>query len=268
MPQTHTLKMIAEKIDLALIEKIARNAGEAIMEIYKGDFSVEMKENKSPLTEADKVSNKIILAELKKLYPEIPFISEETKAIEYNERKKWDHCWLIDPIDGTKEFIKRNGEFTVNIALVENGKPTLGVVLAPALNKMWSAKSGEGCFIINESRERKPLARGNHFNDLKIVRVIGSRSHMSTETELFIQGLKNNGQEIEFVSAGSSIKFCLLADGSADVYPRYAPTMEWDTAAGQAVLEIAGGKVYQAGTLNPLLYNKENLLNPFFLASW
>ncbi len=260
--------MIADKIDLKLIEQIARKAGDAIMEIYKTEFTVEMKENKSPLTEADKVSNKIILDELKLHYPAIPFISEETKAIEFSERKTWTHCWLIDPIDGTKEFIKKNGEFTVNIALVENGKPTLGVVLAPALKKMWSAKSGEGCFKINELGERIQLKKGVEFSRLNKVRVIGSRSHMSTETESFIQQLKSEGKEIDFVSAGSSIKFCLLADGSADVYPRYAPTMEWDTAAGQAVLEIAGGVVNEAGTLKHLCYNKENLLNPFFLASW
>lgn len=272
--------MIAEKIELKLIEEIARKAGNAIMEIYKGDFSVEVKEqiqkisgnhtlvHASPLTEADKISNKIILDELKKLFPSIPFISEETKAMTYDERKKWNHCWLIDPIDGTKEFIKRNGEFTVNIALVEKGKPILGVVLAPALNIMWSAKKGEGCFKINESGERVKLNQGQNYSYLNVVRVIGSRSHMSPETETFIQSLKAGGKKIDFVSAGSSLKFCLLADGSADVYPRYAPTMEWDTAAGQAVLEIAGGKVHEAGTLNPLFYNKENLLNPFFLASW
>ncbi len=260
--------MIADKIDLAVIENISRKAGEAIMEIYKTEFSVEMKENKSPLTEADKVSNKIILDELKKIYPDIPFISEETKALDYSERKNWNHCWLIDPIDGTKEFIKKNGEFTVNIALVENGVPTLGVVYAPALNKMWSAKSGEGSFKENESGNRSKLKKGVDYKSLNKVRVIGSRSHMSEETEKFIEQLKADGKEIDFVSAGSSIKFCLLADGSADVYPRFAPTMEWDTAAGHAVLLIAGGNVTDTTTEKPLLYNKQNLLNSFFLASW
>ena len=259
--------MIAGKIDLITIENIARKAGAAIMEIYKTEFSVEMKENKSPLTEADKVSNKIILDELKKQFPEIPFISEETKAMDYSERKNWNHCWLIDPIDGTKEFIKKNGEFTVNIALVENGEPTLGVVYAPALKKMWSAKTGEGSFLINESGERIQLKKGIDYKTLNKVRVIGSRSHMSEETEKFIQQLKAEGKEIDFVSAGSSIKFCLLADGSADVYPRFAPTMEWDTAAGHAVLLIAGGSVTETSSLKPLHYNKQNLLNPFFLAS-
>lgn len=260
--------MIADKIELKLIEQIARKAGAAIMEIYKTEFSVEMKENKSPLTEADKISNKIILEELNLLYPSIPFISEETKAIEYNERKNWSCCWLIDPIDGTKEFIKKNGEFTVNIALVENGKPIIGVVFAPALNKMWSAKIGEGSFKIYENAERVKLFRGVDYKSLAKVRVIGSRSHMNFETETFIEQLKKEGKEIDFVSAGSSLKFCLLAQGSADVYPRYAPTMEWDTAAGHAVLEIAGGTVNEAGTMKPLLYNKENLLNPYFIANW
>lgn len=260
--------MIVEKIELKLIENIARKAGEAIMEIYNGEFTVEMKENKSPLTEADKVSNEIIIKELNFYYPEIPFISEETKTIDYNDRKKWTHCWLIDPIDGTKEFIKKNGEFTVNIALVENGKPVLGVVYAPALNKMWSAKKGEGCFCINELNERSELTNGVNFNSISKVRVIGSRSHMNPETESFIQQLKTDGKEIDFVSAGSSLKFCLLAEGLADVYPRYAPTMEWDTAAGQAVIEIAGGHVFDVTTMKPLIYNKENLLNPYFLCNW
>ncbi|MEI7801037.1 MAG: 3'(2'),5'-bisphosphate nucleotidase CysQ [Bacteroidota bacterium] len=260
--------MIADKIDLALIETIARKAGAAIMEIYKTEFTVEMKENKSPLTEADKVSNQIILDELKKQYPDIPFISEETKAIDYSERKNWNHCWLIDPIDGTKEFIKKNGEFTVNIALIENGAPTLGVVYAPALNKMWSAKTNEGSFKENENGERIQLTKKANHLSLNKIRVIGSRSHMSAETETFIAGLKTAGKEIDFVSAGSSIKFCLLAEGSADVYPRFAPTMEWDTAAGHAVLAIAGGHVYETATENQLLYNKQNLLNPFFLACW
>ncbi|GDX51676.1 3'(2'),5'-bisphosphate nucleotidase CysQ [Bacteroidota bacterium] len=268
MPETDSIKMIADKIELKLIEQIARKSGAAIMEIYKTEFSVEMKENKSPLTEADKISNKIILEELNLLYPSIPFISEETKAIEYNERINWNYCWLIDPIDGTKEFIKKNGEFTVNIALVENGKPTIGVVFAPALNKMWSAKIGEGSFKIYDDGERVKLFRGVDYKSLAKVRVIGSRSHMNFETETFIEQLKKEGKEIDFVSAGSSLKFCLLAQGSADVYPRYAPTMEWDTAAGHAVLEIAGGAVNEAGTMKPLLYNKENLLNPYFLASW
>ncbi len=263
-----SIKMIANKIDLKIIEQIAHKAGDAIMEIYKGEFTIEMKGNNSPLTEADKISNKIILQELNLYFPEIPYISEETKTIDYTERKEWPYCWLIDPIDGTKEFIKKNGEFTVNIALIENGKPTLGVVYAPALNKMWSAKANVGCFSTNEKGERNQLLKGISYKSLSKVRVIGSRSHMNTETEIFIQQLKNEGKEIDFVSAGSSIKFCLLAEGSADVYPRYAPTMEWDTAAGQAVLEIAGGVVNEIGTTQPLLYNKENLLNPYFLCSW
>ncbi len=260
--------MIAEIISLPKIEEIALKAGEAIMKIYAREFTVEMKENKSPLTEADKVSNEIIIAELKKIYPDIPYISEETKAIDFSERKNWTHCWLIDPIDGTKEFIKKNGEFTVNIALTENGIPTLGVVYAPALKKMWSAKIGEGSFMVNETGSRTPLHRGANFSELKKVRVVASRSHLSPETEAFIQQLRNKGKEIDFVSSGSSIKFCLVAEGSADVYPRFAPTMEWDTAAGHAVLAIAGGKVLQKDSLTPLLYNKENLLNPFFLVSW
>ncbi len=260
--------MIADKIDLGLIEEIARKAGDAIMEIYKGEFSVEMKENKSPLTAADKISNKIILEQLHIHYPGIPFISEESKAIEFEIRKNWSHCWLIDPIDGTKEFIKKNGEFTVNIALIENGIPVLGVVYAPALKKMWSAKEGEGSFMTNEASARVLLIKRDDYYLLSKVRIIGSRSHMSIETENFIARLKTQNKEIDFVSAGSSLKFCLLAEGNADVYPRFAPTMEWDTAAGHAVLKIAGGNVIEADTNLPLCYNKKNLLNPFFIAKW
>lgn len=260
--------MISDKIDLAVIEQIARKAGAAIMEIYETEFTVEMKENKSPLTLADKVSNKIILDELKKFYPDIPFISEETRALDFEERKKWNHCWLIDPIDGTKEFIKKNGEFTVNIALTENGVPTLGVVFAPALDKMWSAKSGKGAFLQNGDDEKIKLTAQKNYLSLNTIRIVGSRSHMSPETESFIQQLRDMQKEIEFVSSGSSIKLCLVADGSADLYPRFGPTMEWDTAAGQAVAEIAGAKVFDSQTENPLRYNKQNLLNGFFIVSW
>ncbi|MFD1020186.1 3'(2'),5'-bisphosphate nucleotidase CysQ [Thalassobacillus hwangdonensis] len=256
--------------------KAAYEAGQAIMEIYQTDFDVEYKEDDSPLTIADKKSHELIKSALEKHYPEIPILSEEGKGIPYEERSEWDKFWLIDPIDGTKEFIKKNGEFTVNIALIENGKPVFGVVYAPALdtfylgNKEKGAFKMEGMSAISFDNEKtffeKAVALPQHSKETNKVKVVASRSHMSSETEEFIEALKKDYDEVETVSAGSSLKLCLVAEGTADYYPRYAPTMEWDTGAGQAVVEHAGGQVTVAGEETPLLYNKENLLNPWFLA--
>lgn len=255
-------------IDIVKIIDIARKAGDEIMKIYAQDFSVEMKGDNSPLTLADQKSNGIIISALKALHPEIPIISEETKVMAYDERKNWNDYWLVDPLDGTKEFIKKNGEFTVNIALMSQGEPVLGVVYAPAQNRMWYGVKGEGSFILNEDGSKKALSKGANWRDLKKVNVVGSRSHMSEETLQFVEGLKKEGKEVDFVSSGSSLKFCLVAEGKADVYPRFAPTMEWDTAAGHAVVALAGGKVLNWETKQPLQYNKENLLNPFFIVEF
>lgn len=255
-------------IDIVKIIDIARKAGDEIMKIYAQDFSVEMKGDNSPLTLADQKSNGIIISALKTLHPEIPIISEETKVMAYHERKNWNDYWLVDPLDGTKEFIKKNGEFTVNIALMSQGEPVLGVVYAPAQNRMWYGVKGEGSFILNEDGSKKTLSKGANWRDLKKVNVVGSRSHMSEETLQFVEGLKKEGKEVDFVSSGSSLKFCLVAEGKADVYPRFAPTMEWDTAAGHAVVALAGGKVLNWETKQPLQYNKENLLNPFFIVEF
>lgn len=256
-----------DKVEMKDLITIAEEAGEAIMKIYSREFSVEMKENKTPLTEADKKSNEIIIKRLKELYPRIPFISEETKATPFMERKEWNFFWLIDPLDGTKEFIKKNDEFTVNIALIERTKPVAGVVYAPAKKLMYAAKKGEGSFKIEGGRFIK-LEPQKNYTELSHLRVVGSRSHNSPETDAFVNRLKAKGKEIEFISSGSSLKICLVAEGKADVYPRFGPTMEWDTAAGHAVLEIAKGKLTEAYSSELLSYNKENLLNPFFIASW
>ena len=247
---------------------IARKAGDAIMEIYATDFNVELKGDNSPLTAADKKSNEVIITELEKIYPDIPRISEETKLTPFEERKNWKRYWLIDPIDGTIEFIKRNGEFTVNIALVENGVTVLGVVYAPAKQLMYYGDKVNGSFLQEGNLSPQKLKAGKNYNELTVVNVVASRSHMSDETVAFVDELKKQGKEIEFISSGSSLKFCLVAEGKADVYPRFGPTMEWDTAAGQAVIECAGGKVMQTDLITPLKYNKENLLNPFFIVSW
>lgn len=254
-----------EKIKINKIIEIAREAGSKIMGIYSQDFEVETKDDNSPLTQADRASNEVILAGLKEAYPEIPFISEETRATEFSERKSWDLFWLIDPLDGTKEFIKKNGEFTVNIALVKNGKPVLGVVYVPARKTTYYALSGEGSFKIDESGTKTALESATHYSEKDSIIVIASRSHLSDEVRQFVDDLKAKGKEVEFLSAGSSLKLCLVAEGKADVYPRFGPTMEWDTGAAHAVAELAGRKVLNAETMQPLQYNKESLLNPWFI---
>ena len=254
--------------------KAALKAGEAIMQVYDSVIEVEYKDDKSPLTEADKQSNNIINSFL--IPTGIPIISEENKQIDFAIRKQWNQCWIVDPVDGTKEFIKRNGEFTVNIALIENGSPIIGVIYVPAEKVIYYANVPEGeAFktkleshetpveeVLKNAHKLKPKQ-----GDSNPVHVVGSRSHMNQETLDFIDGLKSSGKEVEIVSRGSSLKFCLVAEGNADIYPRYAPTMEWDTAAGQAICNAVGIQVISKETNKALLYNRENLLNPWFLVS-
>ncbi len=249
-------------------------AGKEIMKIYDTAFNVEYKDDKSPLTEADKRANDIINSYL--IPTQIPIISEENKQINYNVRKNWKTCWIVDPVDGTKEFIKRNGEFTVNIALVTNGKPVLGVIYVPAKKVLYFAdvnlkKAYKTELDIHETTIKEVLAKSKSLNpkagSSNPVQVIASRSHISQETLNFIEELKQSGKNVEIVSKGSSLKFCLVAEGNADVYPRYAPTMEWDTAAGQSICNAVGINVISKQTNKPLLYNKENLLNPWFLVT-
>ncbi len=255
-----------KEIDVEILNSIAVSAGDAIMEIYGHDFSVEEKSDKSPLTAADRKSNEIILEGLRRYHPDIPFISEETRQTAYTERKNWERLWLIDPLDGTKEFIKKNGEFTVNMALVENGQPVLGIVYAPAFEKGYVGVRGAGAFTFSKSnRTLVQIDAAEHYSLLPKVNVVGSRSHLSDETLLFVEDLKATGKQVEFVSSGSSLKFCLVAEGKADVYPRFGPTMEWDTAAAHAVVSCAGKQVLQYPEMIPLTYNKENLLNPWFI---
>lgn len=245
-----------EIIELKKIEEIAKEAGSAIMEIYTKDFTVEYKDDKSPLTEADKISNAIICDKLENVYPNIPILSEENKEVAYEDRKNWEYFWLIDPIDGTKEFIKKNDEFTVNIALIYQDTPVLGVVYAPAINDMYSAKKGSGAY---KNGQKLPLIQENE----KYV-IVASKSHMSPETQAFVDAIETE-KEKEMISKGSSLKLCLVAEGAADVYPRLAPTMEWDTGAAQAVVLESGKKVINYETGKPIVYNKENLLNPWFV---
>ncbi|RIA08208.1 3'(2'),5'-bisphosphate nucleotidase [Flavobacteriaceae bacterium MAR_2010_72] len=261
-----------ENLNIAI--QAALKAGKAIMEVYTSVIEVEYKDDKSPLTEADKRANDIINSYLRPT--NIPIISEENKQTDFQIRKNWTNCWVVDPVDGTKEFIKRNGEFTVNIAMVTNGEPVLGVIYVPATKVLYFANVEKNMALkaILTSHDTslsavleiaEPLQPKQANADP--VQVVGSRSHMSQETLDFVETLKQSGKAVEIVSKGSSLKFCLVAEGNADVYPRYAPTMEWDTAAGQAICNAVGIEVISKETNKPLLYNKENLLNPWFLVS-
>lgn len=257
-------------IKLENIEQIAKKAGKAIMLIYDEEFNVEYKDDKSPLTMADLKANEIICSALTNLYPNIPIMSEENREIPYEKRKGWEYYWCIDPIDGTKEFIKKNGEFTVNIALIHKNKPVLGVVYAPAIDEMYKAKKGEGAFkeVLSTqgsviSKEKLPI----HVNSgvAKNMVVVASKSHLTKETQEFIDNLALNTEHLALVSKGSSLKLCMVAVGEADIYPRLAPTMEWDTAAADAVVREAGKMTYQFESNEPVVYNKVDLLNPWFV---
>lgn len=247
-----------EKIDIKDIKNIALEAGKSIMEIYKKDFTIEYKDDKSPLTEADLKSNEIICSKLVELFPDIPIMSEENRQVAYEIRKNWEYYWCIDPIDGTKEFIKKNDEFTVNIALIHKDTPVLGVVYAPAIDELYSAKKGEGAY---KNGQKLPLFVNENPSDKLFV--VASKSHLSKETQDFIDTL--DADNIEQISKGSSLKLCMVAEGIADVYPRLAPTMEWDTAAADAIVREAGKMTCQFDKLTPILYNKQNLLNSWFI---
>jgi 3'(2'), 5'-bisphosphate nucleotidase len=259
--------------NLRIAIEAAVEGGSEIMEVYTSDdLGVEYKSDDSPLTLADKKCNDVINSYLRTT--DVPIISEENKQIDFENRKDWDTCWIVDPLDGTKEFVKRNGEFTVNIALVKKGKPILGVIYVPVSKELYFAdvensranKVTLDDHQVNEElsfKEENNIAPSTHSSQQ--VRVVGSRSHMNEATENFVKSLDEPGLKVDIVSKGSSLKFCLVAEGKADVYPRFAPTMEWDTAAGQAICEAVGLSVISKETDAPLLYNKENLLNPWFI---
>ena len=249
----------------------ALEAGKAILEIYhSGEFDVEIKGDNSPLTKADKASHNMIMSFLTKT--NIPVLSEEGKAILYEERKDWNQLWIVDPIDGTKEFIKRNGEFTVNIALIEDQRPIIGVIFVPVTGDLYFANKDMGAFKILvdlnnfdvetliSTANKLPLQRkDNTFT------IVASRSHMSPETEIYVQEMRDIHGEINLISKGSSLKMCMVAEGLADCYPRFAPTMEWDTAAGNAICSFSGANVIDMITNKDMLYNRKELLNNNFL---
>lgn len=275
---TDNLQYLAKAI-LASIE-----AGKAILEVYHTDFSVVHKADNSPLTLADRKSHNIITGSLKEF--DIPVLSEEGKQIPVEERLTWDTLWIIDPLDGTKEFVKCTDEFTVNIALVKDGKPVLGVIYLPVKKTVYFAAQNMGAYkfdgnrldawfygkdtdpedvsLLNKLIDRSVKLPLQSATDSPFI-IIGSRSHGRQELEAFVEEKRREYDQIEFTSAGSSIKFCLVAEGSAHIYPRFGPTSEWDTAAGQAIVENAGGEVVDYHTGKPLVYNKKDILNPWFI---
>jgi 3'(2'), 5'-bisphosphate nucleotidase len=249
-------------LDNALLSAIsaAEEASKVILEVYhSADFEAEVKGDNSPLTLADKKAHAVIALILEATA--LPVLSEEGKHLPYAERKSWEYFWMVDPLDGTKEFIKRNGEFTVNIALIKRDTPVMGVVAVPVTGEVFYASQGNGAFVKKDTNTTSLPKRRTWELNQEGLRVVASRSHMNDETQSFIDSLNKP----VLVSKGSSLKFMLLAEGKADVYPRYAPTMEWDTAAAHAIVNETGLKVLEHGTEREIPYNKENLLNPYFL---
>lgn len=262
-------RYILNAIDAAL------QAGEKILSIYNdpaSDFQIEKKADNSPLTIADREAHEVIARYLDDT--PYPLLSEEGKHLPYAERRGWDTLWIVDPLDGTKEFIKRNGEFTVNIALVQDSVPVMGVIYLPVKKVLYFGAEGLGAYRLmdvtmrGEASLEELMARAVGLPQSEVRNafvIVASRSHLTPETEAYIEEMKRLHAEVELISSGSSIKICQVAEGKADVYPRFAPTMEWDTAAGHAIARAAGKEIYQAGKEEPLLYNKEDLLNPWFI---
>lgn len=260
--------------------RCAVHAGNEILQVYDTEFNVEHKDDKSPLTLADKRSHNVIVKALTGFG--IPILSEEGRDIPYADRKDWTTFFLVDPLDGTKEFVKRNGEFTVNIALIEQGKPGMGVIYVPVKKQLYFSSRDLGAYLYTltdtdsadslnlddllTKANRLPMEpEPSQYDENRPYTIVGSRSHSTPELEAFVEQKKEEYPHVEFISAGSSLKICLVAEGKADIYPRLGPTMEWDTGAGQAIAECSGLSVTRADTGEPLVYNKEDLLNPYFI---
>ena len=255
---------------LTVAIKAALEAGTEILKVYETNFKVETKDDDSPLTQADKNANDVIISYLKRT--EIPIISEENRQSDFEERKHWTRCWIVDPLDGTKEFIKRNGEFTVNIALVEDGNPVLGVIYVPVSKELYftseDGKSSRKIIVSSEEISVEEILKSAETikpsKITSVVKIVGSRSHLNEATRKFISEIESENP-VEIVSKGSSLKFCLVAEGFAHLYPRFAPTMEWDTAAGHAICKAVGLEIIDQSTGKPMKYNKSNLLNNYFV---
>ena len=250
---------LSDELIHSVIE-IARQAGAAIMEVYASDFDIQIKDDRSPVTEADMRANTIITEGLEKMTPEVPVLSEEGPDITFNERSQWESYWLVDPLDGTKEFIKNNDEFTVNIALLEYNQPIFGVVYAPALNKLYFGSSEKGSFKSNDVDTFTSISVKSQVTNP--VQIAVSRSHPDSKMNSFISQF----DKYDLHPMGSSLKICSVSDGTVHYYPRLNPTMEWDTAASHAIIRAAGGELIKFGTNKPLEYNKKDLLNPKFIA--
>jgi 3'(2'), 5'-bisphosphate nucleotidase len=270
----------------------AKDAGRAILDVYGQDFDISYKHDHSPLTLADRRSHSIIVSHLSDVSGEgLPILSEEGSSISYQERRRWEYFWMVDPLDGTKEFIKKNDEFTVNIAQIHQTRPILGVIYVPVKDVLYFACDGLGAYRVDNRDILAPGTNKSLKNDaagllekilpgsIKLpedkhrfekkdsqITIVGSRSHATKELEAFIETMRKEYEQVEFISAGSSLKLCLVAEGRADIYPRLGPTMEWDTAAGQVIVEQAQGSVLNFEMDEPLRYNKKNLLNPWFIA--
>ncbi len=261
--------MIDSKL-ISLVLEAAVRAGDTILEVYQTPFTVERKADHSPITLADKNANEVIQRMLTETG--IPVLSEEGREISYAERSTWSELWVVDPLDGTKEFIKQNGEFTVNIALVRNGFAEFGVIYQPVTDILYYGDSSAGAFKIQEA-SKKDLKELRKYsvaigNDVlpKTFTIVASRSHLSPETAEYIDAAKHEHGTLDFISSGSSLKLCMIADCKAHVYPRFAPTMEWDTAAGHAIMKAAGKNIFAYSTGLELRYNKPDLLNDWFIA--
>ena len=254
-----------EKNILELLN-IAIDAGKEILNIYNDEIIVNSKEDKSPITQADINSNDLIVNRLKKLESNIPILTEES-VVEWKNRKDWIKYWLIDPLDGTKEFINRNGEFTVNISLIENNYPIFGIIYSPVKSLLYYALKNYGCYKLKTNSNLSTLKNFNKINIHKeknlTTKVIGSRSHSSKE---FLNWVEKKFTNFELITIGSSLKFCILAEGKADIYPRFGPTSEWDIAAGHIILEEAGGKLKTIDNKDILYNTKDDILNPHFIA--
>ncbi|NKB77865.1 MAG: 3'(2'),5'-bisphosphate nucleotidase CysQ [Gammaproteobacteria bacterium] len=248
---------------LSEILDIAIDAGKEILDVYENEFDVEIKGDGSPLTMADQHAHNLIEHRLGKLETVIPVLSEESSGKVFEKRRNWQRFWLVDPLDGTKEFVKRNGEFTVNIALIENGMPILGVVHTPVRAISHYAALGLGAFRCEANGEVNPIHVRKSTRE--VMTMVASRSHAGADVEKYQKNLEKDAGEVQVTNMGSSLKICLVAEGKADIYPRLGPTSEWDTAAAHCVLMVAGGKMVDI-TGKPLEYNKQNILNPWFLA--
>lgn len=258
--------MFDKELDIAINASLI--AGKSILEVYKNEkIDSDLKSDLSPLTLADKNSHDEIVKILEKTG--LPILSEEGKNISFEERKNWKMFWLVDPLDGTKEFIKKNGDFTVNIALIEDNKPVLGVIYVPVTKEIYFAAKGRGAFISKLKSEEEFNYNTAIKLPIKIKRdsyvIVASRSHLNDETKEYISKIEQKKENVELLSRGSSLKICMVAEGKADIYPRFGPTMEWDVAAGHAIAIEAGCSFTQSDEQTPIKYNKENLLNPYFI---